>query len=259
MRIHVLASGSTGNAALIELGGHRFLIDAGLSCKEIELALQPLGYRGWDISAVLITHEHSDHIKGLDVLARRYHLPVFTREKTWRHLACAARLPGGCLRILEAELTVGEVKVESFSVSHDAADPVGFAFYAEGKKFAYMTDTGMVNSAMEEALSGADAAVLESNHDLKMLAEGSYPHYLKQRIRSQQGHLSNGEAGQLLSRLGERVPRHVFLAHLSQENNRPELALSSVAQTLQAAGAVVGRDVILHGTHPARCSSLVLP
>jgi phosphoribosyl 1,2-cyclic phosphodiesterase len=258
MRIHILASGSTGNAALIEIGGHRFLIDAGISCRHIELALQGCGYRGWDISAVLLTHEHSDHVKGLEVLARRYRLPVFTREKTWNSLACEHKLPFGCMRLLEDELTIGGVSIEALSISHDAADPVSFVLRGEGKKCAFITDIGESSPQVEDALAGADAAVLESNHDVTMLENGPYPAYLKHRIRGKKGHLSNTETGALLSKMRPQKPYHVFLAHMSQENNRPELAVSSVAQMITASGSEVGKDFILHKTYPYRRNSLVL-
>jgi phosphoribosyl 1,2-cyclic phosphodiesterase len=258
MRVHILASGSTGNAALIELGGHRFLVDAGISCQHIESGLREVGYRGGDISAVFITHEHADHVKGLETLVRRYRLPVFTRETTWRQLPWAEDMPLGCARLLEDAVTVGAIKIEAFSVSHDAADPVGFVFYTGGQKCAFMTDTGVSNAGMEDALAGADAAVVESNHDVTMLARGPYPSYLKRRIRGEKGHLSNLEAGCLLSKLGAKAPRHVFLAHMSQENNRPDLAVESVAKVLNASGLTPGKTLILHKTDPYRCVSLFL-
>ena len=257
MRVNILASGSTGNASVVEIGGHRFLVDAGISCKHIEFGLMQCGYKGHDLSGVLITHEHSDHIKGLDVLVRRYRIPVFTREKTWQRITCRDKLPEDCVRTIEDSLTVGGIRIEAFNISHDAADPVGFTFFSREHKCTVVTDFGVSNAGIEEALQGADVAVVESNHDLEMLQKGPYPWYLKERIRSQQGHLSNHDSGLLLSKITDRKkPLHAFLAHLSQENNRPGIAEQSVNQITTAAGIQMGKELILHMTYPDRISSL---
>lgn len=258
MHIHILASGSSGNAILFDSGSSRLLIDAGLSCRAIEQRLAALGLRAGDLNAILISHEHSDHIKGLEVLARRYRLPVYARPKTWAAMPNMDRIPSECCRILTANLEFPGIGVEVFRQSHDAAEPVGFCLYTSGRKTVIATDLGHVTPAVEKALAGADLMILEANHDLKMLINGPYPQHLKQRIRSAVGHLSNLQAAQALSRCALSGVTHVFLAHLSQHNNRPDLAEKTVSEYLANQGCDVGREVKLYRTYPDRSVSLSL-
>lgn len=256
MQIYVLASGSTGNATLFHFGKTKILVDAGISTRRIERGLAGIGIRVGELDGVLITHEHTDHIKGLDVLIRKYQLPVYAREKTWEGIACRDKLPAECRIEMKNSFNLGAVKIEPFSISHDAIDPVGFCFYHRQGKYVMATDLGMVTEVVERALEMSDLVVLESNHDLKMLNEGPYPFFLKERIRSQKGHLSNHDAGQLLTRISRKNKMQVFLAHLSQQNNYPALAEKTVREILLKNNCDVGRELILHRTYPDRIASL---
>lgn len=252
IRVHILASGSTGNAALFQFGSTSILIDAGISARRITNGLKAVGSDVQAIDAILLTHEHSDHIKGVEVLARRYHIPVYSRARTWEQLPFRDNIPQECCRILEDAMTFGRVEVECFSISHDAADPVGFQFYYRQRKLAFATDVGKVTKTVVNALSEADIAVLEANHDRRLLADGPYPRFLKERISGGCGHLSNDHTARLLAQLKLKQGLRVFLAHLSQHNNRPELAHATIANYLRQQGCEVGRDIILLQTHPGQ-------
>ena len=256
MQIHILASGSTGNAVFIELGKKRFLLDAGISNRRIERGLAKVGASVGDLDAVLITHEHTDHIKGLDVLVRKHGIPVYARPAAWQQIPARDRWPAECRCRMDAHMDFGGgVYMECFPVSHDAVDPVGFCFYYQHEKYVLATDTGMITSAMVKAISGARVAVIESNHDLEMLRTGPYPAFLKYRILSERGHLSNLDTGRLLTQVSRGEEMQVFLAHLSQKNNEPDLAEATVSRMLEKNGCRVGQEVILHRTYPDRISS----
>ena len=254
MQIHILASGSTGNAALIAMGGRKILIDAGISARRIEKGLAEVGFDASQLDAIFVTHEHSDHIQGLDVLVRRYQIPVYTRPATWEKIPCRDKLPRECCRELGSAINLGRVKIESFAIPHDAADPVGFCVLEAQYKTVLATDLGRITPTVETALAYADILILESNHDPVMLKEGPYPSYLKKRISGPQGHLSNQEAGALLARVPHKDKLQVFLAHLSQQNNFPHLAMSTVGSILQQKGC---SGIQLQRTYPAATASLV--
>ena len=258
MQIHILASGSTGNAVFVQMGATKILIDAGISNRRIEKGLAELGVNISELAGILITHEHNDHINGLDVMVRKYKIPVYTRGRTWERIGCAANLPIECIKQIEDHFTVGETEIEPFSISHDAADPVGFCLYHQQKKIVIATDLGMVTPVIEKALTGADLMVLESNHDIDMLNNGPYPQFLKQRIRSSKGHLSNWQAAQVLARIPHKTGTRVMLAHLSQHNNHPALAEKTVRSVLHDAGLEVGQEIHLYPTYPARTVSQVI-
>jgi phosphoribosyl 1,2-cyclic phosphodiesterase len=258
MQIHVLASSSSGNAVVFEIGGVTLLVDAGISARRITQGLEAAGIAASSVDALLITHEHIDHIKGMDVLCRRHHVPVYAREGAWDRIPFRDKIPAECRHTLGDSLTIRGVHIEPFAISHDAADPVGFCFYHHDKKYTLATDLGVVTPTVKDALAMADAAVLESNHDPQMLMEGPYPAYLKQRIRGRLGHLSNLEAGETLSDIPRKEGMQVFLAHLSQQNNLPGLAERTVKQALVQSGCDVGHDLILRRTYPDALSSLRL-
>ncbi|KUG03389.1 zn-dependent hydrolase yycJ/walJ [hydrocarbon metagenome] len=258
MEIHILASGSTGNAAVFKFGDTTILLDAGISARRIERGLAEVGVRTGDLDGVLLTHEHNDHIKGLDVLIRRHHIPVYTRSGTWQKLPCRHGFPAECCQEIEDEFSIRNVGIAAFDISHDAADAVGFSFCYQGKKVVMATDLGVVTAKVEKEMEYADAVVLEANHDLDMLENGPYPYFLKQRIKSSSGHLSNVNAGRLLSRINYREGMRVFLAHLSRHNNHPDLAESTVQKFLTASGHQVGKDIILHRTFPDCRTSVIL-
>ena len=237
MRVSVLASGSKGNAIFVELDGVRLLVDAGISATRIKRGLMEQGVDAGTLDGILVTHEHTDHVNGLPMLSKWYHLPIFTRSGTMEHMVCREKIPMECFHAIEEGFQLGGVRIVSFNIPHDAADPVGYRI--EGSETCVVaTDLGFVTSSVQAALEGADVMVLEANHDPGMLRQGSYPWPLKRRILSNRGHLANSDAAWALVRLNRR-PRQVFLAHLSEENNRPELAQETVQSILARQGVEI--------------------
>lgn len=259
MRFSVLASGSTGNAFYVETDRQRLLVDAGLSGRQLEELFAEIGRHPKQLDALLVTHEHSDHIKGLGVLARKYRLPVYANEKTWRAMEqTVGDIPPEQKFVfpLGAVRTFGDVDVESFGVSHDAAEPMFYVFHYEGKKLALLTDTGYVSERIKKTIENADVFVFESNHDVGMLRMGRYPWSVKRRILSDVGHISNEEAGLALADvIGDRT-KQIYLAHLSQDNNMKELARMTVTQVLEQKGLAVGAHFRLYDTDPRRATAL---
>ncbi len=249
LRFSVLASGSTGNAFYIEHEDTRLLVDAGLSGKKMEELFSQIEADPAKLDGILVTHEHSDHIKGLGVLARKYDLPIYANEKTWR--AMEGQI--GKIRTdqkfhFEANRVqdFGTIEVESFSVSHDAADPMFFNFRAGDKKVTLITDLGYVSEKIKRTIEGANAYVFEANHDVSMLQMSSYPWSVKRRILSDYGHVSNEDCGLALSDVVTDDTERIYLAHLSKENNMKELANMSVHQVLRERGI----DIPLYDTDP---------
>lgn len=253
MHFSVLASGSTGNAIFVETEEHSFLVDAGLSGKQMEALFQKINRDISKLSGLLVTHEHSDHIKGVGILARRYQLPVYANEKTWRAMeGVIGDLPLDQKFVfpMETVKSFGSLDIESFGVSHDAAEPMFYIFHQNGKKLVIITDTGYVSDRMKGMIANADMYVFESNHDVEMLRMGKYPWNIKRRILSDVGHVSNEDAGLAMSDvIGDRTKR-IYLAHLSQDNNMKDLARMSVSQTLKSRGIIVGEQVELYDTDP---------
>ncbi len=235
-QVHVLASGSKGNAIYIQSGGTGLLIDAGISARRIASGLAEIGVKPADLSGILITHEHRDHVAGLPVFCRKYGVPVYAKEATWYGLACRREIEPVCCRILPETVRLGELTVDPFSIPHDAADPVGFVLTNNGAKCTVATDVGFVTETVRAALADADVVILESNHDVNMLKNGPYPRMLQQRILSNRGHLSNADAAWTLAKLPPKPSMDVFLAHLSHENNTPNLAFNTVRDVLDTAG-----------------------
>lgn len=256
----VLASGSKGNATYIETDQHRFLVDVGLSGKQMENLFQQIDRSPADLSGILVTHEHSDHIKGLGILARKYHLPIYANAKTWAAMdSQIGEIPIDLKNIfgMEAVHSFGSLDIQSFGVSHDAAEPMFYVFHYQGKKLVLITDTGYVSDRMKGIIHNADAYVFESNHDVHMLRMGRYPWSVKRRILSDVGHVSNEDAAIAMSEvMGDRTKR-IYLAHLSQDNNMKELARMSVAQTLKTKGLLTGEGFELYDTDPKTATSLV--
>lgn len=235
MRCTVLASGSGGNCCVIEGSAESILIDAGLSAKELLSRMTAAGLDGGKVCAVLVTHEHGDHIRGLDVLARKLDVPVHATEGTLRDFLLYRRTSQKPLRHntcrYHEHFSVGDLLIEPFATSHDAAEPCGFVISEGGTRIGYCTDTGIMTPAMLEILRRCDGIILESNHCPEMLAKGPYPESLKRRIRSKRGHLSNHAAADCLRGFGRDVPR-VILAHLSEINNTPEKAMDTAREGL---------------------------
>lgn len=249
MQFCVLGSGSRGNCTLVEGGGTALLIDAGFSGREIRRRLAMLGRRPETLAAVLVTHEHNDHISGVGVVSRLAGIPVFANPAT--HRAAAGKL-GKPFAIREfgtgERFELGGLQIHPFAVSHDSADPVGFVISDGECRLGYCTDTGRITRLIEHHLAQCHALILESNHDPRMLREGPYPLSLQQRVRSGQGHLANEDAGGLLRKLAGGVLRHVVLAHLSEINNLPELALDAARIGLGQAGAHIGIEQASQGS-----------
>ncbi|EEM14287.1 MULTISPECIES: MBL fold metallo-hydrolase [Bacillus] len=253
LHFSVLASGSTGNALYVGTEKQKLLIDAGLSGKATEALFQQAELNIQDISGILVTHEHSDHIKGLGVLARKYQLPVYANEKTWsamEHLIGNIPTDQKFVFSIGDVKTFGDIEVESFGVSHDAAEPMFYAFHHNGRKLALITDTGYVSDRMKGIIKGANAFVFESNHDVEMLRMGRYPWSIKRRILSDVGHVSNEDAALAMADVITDETKHIYLAHLSLDNNMKELAHMSVAQVLEEKGFAVGEAFEVHDTDP---------
>ena len=243
--ITILASGSKGNAAVIRAGEQAFLVDVGISCRQLTERLHQAGMKPEDLTGVLLTHEHNDHVKGLPVFCRKYRLPVFANERTWQYMPKKSEMERSCCRLLPKKLSSGSLEIIPFAVPHDAASTVGYVFKSGGSKCTYLTDVGFVTDEVRQNIADADVVVLEANHDEDMLKNGSYPQILKQRILGTRGDLSNVSAAWLLAHM-ERLPEEVFLAHLSQENNLPSLALQTVRGILDA--NEVGADTKIYIT-----------
>lgn len=248
MRFTSIASGSSGNCTYIGTERTHLLVDAGVTAKAVETGLNALDLSTKDLSGILVTHEHSDHIKGLGVIARKYGIPMYGTVETLREILLAKSLgeiDQGLLRpILPDEpLCIGDVSVRPFSIAHDAANPVGYRLWDGKHSVAVATDLGHYDAYIKEQLTGLSALLLEANHDPALLWNGSYPMMLKRRILSDFGHLSNESAGKLLSELLHDGLKQVFLGHLSRENNEPMLALETVRKTIDAADcAFCGKD-----------------
>ena len=233
MRMMSIASGSSGNCIYIGTERTHLLVDAGVPKKRVLEGLARLDLSLNDIDAILITHEHSDHINGVGVLERALEIPLYGTKKTLGHIERATtlgRIPEGIYRTFKAgdSFEIGDITVGSIPVSHDAKDPVGYRFDAEGKRIGVVTDLGVYTDATISFYSNMDAALIEANHDVNMLLNGPYPYALKQRILGVKGHLSNEDSGRLIgSLLNDRIKR-IYLGHLSKENNFPELAYQTV-------------------------------
>jgi len=231
MRFASLGSGSKGNATLIEAAKTCLLLDCGFSLKETEARLERLGKTGHDLDAVLVTHEHSDHIKGVGALARKYKLPVYLTAGTF-HQGRFGNLP--CVETINCHQSfiIKDIDVQPVPVPHDAREPCQYVFQHGNKKLGVLTDLGSLTPHVEKHYSALDALVLECNYDPQMLEEGPYPYQLKQRILGDYGHLSNSQAAQLLVRIEKEKLQHLVLSHISQQNNCAELARAAIALML---------------------------
>ncbi len=245
MRMCSIASGSSGNCIYAGSEGTHLLVDAGISLKKIEAGLRKLEVDGKDIQGLLVTHEHSDHVKGLGVLARRYGMPIYATAGTIEELKAMPSLGSidkGLFHVVRADerFLVGDMRVEPFAVSHDAAEPVAYRLECGGKSMAVATDMGVYTDYIIEHLKKLDVLFLEANHDIQMLEVGPYPYPLKRRILGERGHLSNESAGQLLCRVLHDGMKQVFLGHLSKENNYAELAYETVKLEIELGSAEYG-------------------
>ncbi|MCW2279351.1 MBL fold metallo-hydrolase [Heliophilum fasciatum] len=242
MRYTTLASGSNGNCTYVEGNDTRLLIDAGLTAKQLERNMETLGIDPGSMDAIVVTHEHIDHVRGVGVLARRYGLPIYASAGTWGAMASIiGKIKPEQIKTLELEmfLEIRGLKLEIFPTPHDTSGSIGLTVSDGRRRMGLATDSGYVTRGMGRRLLGCDAIILEANHDVRMLQEGPYPYALKRRVAGQQGHLSNRAAGEALVKFCEQGTRQVLLAHLSETNNRPELALETVATCLRDGGFAV--------------------
>ena len=247
LTVTTLASGSSGNAALVSCGGTHILLDAGISARRITTGLKALGVEPGDLTAILITHEHHDHIGGLAVLTKKLRVPIVATGPTCWGIRQKAPLADDLLReqMAGTGVELGELWVESFSPPHDAPGSVGYSITGAGCRMVLATDLGHITPEVRRAAAGCDLLICEANHDEDWVRTGPYPYYLKQRILGDRGHLSNEAGAELAALGGERGARTRGLAHLSAENNTPAHARQAVARRLAAMGCDPERDVSL--------------
>ena len=233
----MLASGSRGNAIYLSAGDSRILIDAGLSGVEIERRMSSQGLDPTQLCGIVVSHEHTDHIQAVGVLARRFKLPVYISKKTY------AAISGQLGRLSDVRsfscgtpFRIGKLELHPFSISHDAMDPAGFTVTSNGTRIGIATDLGIATALVKTHLKTCAVLILEANHDPEMLDQGPYPWHLKQRIKGRSGHLSNQDTLELLKEIRHDRLAHVILAHLSEQNNTPEKALGTVGQALVRSG-----------------------
>lgn len=261
-----LASGSSGNSTFVTNGNVNILIDAGLSGKRIQSLLNSVGADAKNLSAIFITHEHSDHISGAGILSRRFDLPVYATPGTWAAMdnpRSKSTYVGEIEKKNRKYIYYGEdfllngIVVHSFPIPHDASEPSGYTVMDGKHKIAVATDIGSVTDAVMENIYGADAMLIESNHDTDMLMQGNYPIYLKKRIAGDYGHLSNVNCGLMLREIMSSRLKHIYLGHLSDENNLPEIAFETVSAILSAGGVDLKDDVKLRVAGRYTASSVV--
>lgn len=253
-----LFSGSSGNASYIGTDQTHILVDAGMTGKRIEDSLERVDLDASILDGILITHEHDDHIRGAGVLSRRYDIPIYANQETWEAMETkVGKISSRNIRVFHNNMDfyIKDINIQPFDIPHDAASPVGFCLFNGGKKISIATDLGHTNSRIINTVVDSDLVVLEANHDIEMLEGGSYPAYLKRRIRSKNGHLSNEDAGLALTKMIKGKLTHVLLAHLSSENNIPQLAYQTVTQILAANGIKNGKDIVVDMTYRDRVSN----
>lgn len=258
-RVSMLASGSSGNCTYIETPKRKILVDCGLSGKKIQELMQKIDRNPADVDSILITHEHRDHVHGLGVLARKYGMDIYANEATWKALPPSV----GAIKVEQKHifemgevLTLGDVDILSYGVSHDAAAPQFYSFQFEGKQFVMLTDTGYVSDRLRGLLKNADVYLIESNHDLELLRMGRYPWSLKQRILGDKGHLSNDDGAAAVAEMVGNNTKRIYLGHLSRDNNMKQIARDTAGTILTTKGLGVNRDFHLYDTDPTEPTEL---
>ncbi|WP_372713951.1 MBL fold metallo-hydrolase [Ilyobacter sp.] len=236
MKISILGSGSSGNATFLEVDGFKFLVDAGFSGKKLKEKMQLIGERIEEIGALLITHEHLDHILGAGVLSRKYNIPIYITPESYK--ACTEKLgkiSGENLMLIDGEFNLGNtVKVTPFDVMHDAERTIGFKVEnSRGKKLAISTDIGYINNIVRDHFKDVNIVVIECNYDYQMLMSCSYPWDLKARVKGRNGHLSNIDAAKFIGDINHPGLEKVYLAHVSRDSNTYEMAMATVREELQ--------------------------
>ncbi len=241
MRFACLGSGSEGNALVVEVGKTRVLLDCGFSVKETVARLSRLALEPTDLSAIVVTHEHADHIGGVKRLSNKFNIPVWLSHGSHSYLSNLDQTPAQAHIIdSHARFSIGDIEISPFPVPHDAREPIQFVFSDGQHRLGVLTDTGMITPHITQMLSGCDGLVLECNHDRDLLANGHYPPSLKQRVAGRFGHLDNTAAADLLRGMVTSNMKHIIAAHLSQKNNRPALAQSALATALNCTEDWIG-------------------
>ncbi len=250
----LLGSGSSGNATLVSSSGVHVLVDVGLSARETARRLKECGLAPEDISAIILSHEHGDHCRGVVPFVKELAMPVFMTEAAFKASGMPLD-PRRIRRIRSGEgFDVHGIQFTPFSIPHDAADPLAFSIGKDGVKIAIVLDLGYISNLVAERLKGCDAIIIESNHDINMLKVGPYPWALKQRVMSRRGHLSNDSVAEYLAQGFDGAARHVLLAHLSKKNNLPELALISAQRALESRSALASSQTRLEVCRAERIS-----
>jgi len=248
VRFCSLFSGSSGNSLFLSVGSTKILIDAGISAKRIIQALNSIGENPSDLSAILVSHEHSDHTHGVGIMSRKFDIPIYANVNTWS----AMERDIGPVNVKNKlyfntgnEFEISDICVKPFSIPHDASEPVGFNFFTGKNKITTVTDIGHITNKLLSYMDESELILVESNHDVEMLRIGPYPWSLKKRIEGENGHLSNEMAGKVVAYLAGRGTKRFLLGHLSKENNFPLLAYQTVLNTLTEKQIVVGSDITL--------------
>lgn len=239
MRFCSIASGSSGNCIYIGSDTTHILIDAGISAKKTIEGLNELGITPGELDGIFVTHEHSDHIKGIGILARKYSIPIFATEGSIKGIKSASslgKIDDALFNVVKADtrISLKDLYIDPMRISHDANEPVAYRVKCEDKRIGVITDLGIYDDYTLSCLENLDVLMAEANHDIRMLQVGPYPYYLKQRILSDHGHLSNENSGRMISKLLNDNTKAVFLGHLSKENNLPELAYETVRLEIEA-------------------------
>lgn len=241
-------SGSSGNCYYFSAGSEGLLIDAGIGIRSLKKYLHDYNIKLDDIKNILVTHDHADHIKSVGVLSSEYDIPVFAtsvvHEGITRNYCVHKKIPGSNVHVIQKDerIKIGDFYVTPFTVPHDSSDNVGYCLECDDLTFCLMTDVGRVTDDMKTYISKSDYLVLEANYDEEMLRVGNYPQYLKDRIASDRGHLSNKDCGEALANNATEKLKRVWLCHLSEENNHPVLAQKTVEQVLRSYGIIAGKD-----------------
>ncbi|MBA5851717.1 MBL fold metallo-hydrolase [Clostridium sp. cel8] len=240
-----LFSGSSGNSTFIASDSTKILVDAGLAGKTIENGLLNIGEKPQDIDAILVTHEHTDHIKGVGILSRRYDIPIYANELTWKAMSKSiGKIKEHNIKIIYNNyVQIKDFDITSYKISHDAADPRGYDIRNKNKSVCVATDLGFLSDEIKSHLNNANVILLESNHDVEMLKFGPYPYTLKRRILSKIGHLSNEDCGKAILDIANGKFKKIILGHLSKINNYPELAYKTVLNVLNKSGIKLNKDL----------------
>lgn len=246
LRLYSIISGSSGNCSLITDGKANILIDCGTSGKRATEALESLAVPANRINAILVTHEHIDHTKGVGILSRKYNIPIYATEGTHTH-SDFGKIADEMIHIISPDITydIAGIGITPFSISHDAYDPCGYVMSDENTRIGIATDMGIMTDAVMSRIRGCNSILLESNHDIDMLRFGEYPYALKQRILSDIGHLSNKAAAEAALELVKSGTEHIMLGHLSDKNNMPDIAQMETYNYLTDNDVNVGKDVTL--------------